>query len=45
MKKKVVIWTVKLTTDTPIDPAVIVNSLSQIGKAEVTTYTTKTIAS
>lgn len=36
--KKQVVWTVKLTTDGPIDPAKITDALKEIGSPEIVTY-------
>jgi hypothetical protein len=43
MKTKVVVWTVKLTTDGPIEQTKIVEALAGLGKAEVVTYAVKTV--
>ena len=41
--KKQVVWTVKLVTDAPIDPALIVEALAGIGTPEVVNYVVKSV--
>lgn len=41
--KKVVVWTVRLVTDEPIERSRIVDALAQLGKAEVVNYSVKAV--
>ncbi len=41
--KKQVVWTIKLVTDAPIDPAEIIGKLDPLGRAEVVTFSVKTV--
>jgi hypothetical protein len=41
--KKQVVYTVKLTTDTPTDIVQITDALAKLGTAEVTNYVVKSV--
>jgi hypothetical protein len=43
MKNKVIVYTIKLTADEPIDTDMIEEALLKLGPSEVTNYVVKTV--